>query len=365
MSRLLRTAAPACLSPQKAVITASGTASKEEKNNDFLTLRAEDLEILEVLGVGSSGQVRKARHIPTDKVVALKEIKLTNRHLTEIGNEMQTLYRGENSEFSPYVIEFYGAYLEEGSVVIALEYMQGSLLDMINPGAEDEAERGVPEDILAKITRMVLEGLDYLHSKKHLVHRDLKPSNLLYNDEGTIKITDFGVSHTLESSMGDAVSFVGTLTYMSPERLNGESYKIAADIWGLGVTLVEMVSGHHPFHGILPQQDYDQGTEGRFWKLRDHFMSSAPPLNIPEDATHGCRDFLLRCLEKEPGKRCSASDLLQHDWIGKNTSEDVEDDKRAISSWLKMRLKEKKPAKDTAMSENELHNALDDIIFDG
>ena len=349
--------------------------------------QAEDLEILDTLGQGSSGQVRKAKHTPTGKIVALKEIKLTNRHLTEIGNEMQMLYRGRDGEFSPYVIDFFGAYLEvshppdtplsstthpptptpqEGSVVIALEYMHGSLLDMINPQGKDMASKGVPEPILAKITKMVLKGLDYLHSTKHLVHRDLKPSNLLYNDEGTIKITDFGVSHTLESSMGDAVSFVGTLTYMSPERLNGKTYKIAADIWGLGVTLVEMVSGAHPFKGILPDGDYEnEEVQGRFWKLRGHFMSTAPPLNIPEGASKACTDFLLKCLEKEPAQRCSAKDLLAHPWIVDNTDpSDDEVDKDGIAKWLQMRKQEKSETCDTSMTQADLHNALDKIIGD-
>merc|ERR1719261_1871800 len=107
----------------------------------------------------------------------------------------------------------------------------------MNPVASTAKERGVPESVLAPVTKAVLKGLDYLHTKRHLVHRDLKPGNLLFANDGKVKITDFGVSQELESTKGDAGSFVGTVTYMAPERLQGEKYQYGVDIWALGITL--------------------------------------------------------------------------------------------------------------------------------
>eukprot|EP01063_Lacrimia_lanifica_P027913 TRINITY_DN3988_c0_g1_i1.p1 TRINITY_DN3988_c0_g1~~TRINITY_DN3988_c0_g1_i1.p1 ORF type:complete len:384 (+),score=141.32 TRINITY_DN3988_c0_g1_i1:139-1290(+) len=344
------------------VVTASGTNTQSSQYN-MLNLRRKDLDIMGTLGVGSSGCVRKALHKPTNKTVALKEIKLVGRHLDEIGNEFKTLYREGNS--CPYVIEFVGAYLEEGSVILALEYMDGSLLDMLNPAAPEPEDRGVPEDILACVTKMVLKGLDYLHCSTRLVHRDLKPSNLLFNNDGTVKITDFGVSHTLESTMGDAASFVGTLTYMSPERLNGKPYGFPVDIWGLGVTLVELATCDHPYKAIGAEEACSQG---RFWKLINHLQSDVPPCDIPDDCSQDFRDFIALCLAKEPEKRVSAKKLLNHPWVEDNTQPDDQLDQAKVAEWLERRqmAKSATEAEQPAtggLDEEALRTAIDNILF--
>ena len=88
----------------------------------------------------------------------------------------------------------------------------------------------------------VLKGLAYLH-KEHIIHRDIKPSNLLINRAGELKIADFGVSGKLANSVADCASWVGTVTYMSPERIQGQRYTVDCDIWSLGLSLVECAEG--------------------------------------------------------------------------------------------------------------------------
>jgi serine/threonine protein kinase len=89
-----------------------------------------------------------------------------------------------------------------------------------------------------------LKGLRYLREKHQIIHRDVKPSNILVNSSGDIKICDFGVSGQLIDSMAN--SFVGTRSYMSPERLQGTNYSVQSDIWSLGLSLVEMALGMYP-----------------------------------------------------------------------------------------------------------------------
>eukprot|EP01060_Flectonema_neradi_P038370 TRINITY_DN8013_c0_g1_i2.p1 TRINITY_DN8013_c0_g1~~TRINITY_DN8013_c0_g1_i2.p1 ORF type:complete len:383 (+),score=53.48 TRINITY_DN8013_c0_g1_i2:43-1191(+) len=324
-------------------------------------LNDEDLIYNETLGSGSSGSVTRVVRKSTGEVFALKEIKLTMHHFCEIEKEFKTLYDTKAKQ-SPYVVEFHGAFVKEGSVYIALEYMNGSLLNMINSEAEEQADRGVPEKILACVTKMVLKGLQYLHNVRYLVHRDMKPSNLLFNNDGMIKITDFGVSGDLESTKGAAASFVGTVTYMAPERLSGDKYTSSVDIWGLGISIVELFSGKHPFFGVLGPDVCD--GQIKFWKLVEHLQSSAPPVDL-----EGCGAsdlfmcFLDRCLCKNVEERASANELIEHPWITEHCAPDEDDfiDKAAVASWLEKRASERVPA-EGQMNQDMLHSMLDDIV---
>jgi mitogen-activated protein kinase kinase 1 len=82
----------------------------------------------------------------------------------------------------------------------------------------------VPEQYLAELTRQMLLGLSFLHDTARICHRDVKPSNLLLSSNGQLKISDFGTSSQLSNSMSRCLSWVGTVTYMSPERIRGDSY---------------------------------------------------------------------------------------------------------------------------------------------
>ncbi|KAJ8792933.1 hypothetical protein J1605_003901 [Eschrichtius robustus] len=106
-----------------------------------------------------------------------------------------------------------------------------------------EAKR-IPEEILGKVSIAVLRGLAYLREKHQIMHRDVKPSNILVNSRGEIKLCDFGVSGQLIDSMAN--SFVGTRSYMSPERLQGTHYSVQSDIWSMGLSLVELSIGRYP-----------------------------------------------------------------------------------------------------------------------
>ncbi|XP_075031483.1 dual specificity mitogen-activated protein kinase kinase 2 isoform X1 [Calonectris borealis] len=200
-------------------------------------LKDDDFERISELGAGNGGVVTKVQHKPSGLVMARKlihlEIKPAIRN--QIIRELQVLHECN----SPYIVGFYGAFYSDGEISICMEHMDGGSLDQVLK----EAKR-IPEEILGKVSIAVLRGLAYLREKHQIMHRDVKPSNILVNSRGEIKLCDFGVSGQLIDSMAN--SFVGTRSYMSPERLQGTHYSVQSDIWSMGLSLVELSIGRYP-----------------------------------------------------------------------------------------------------------------------
>ncbi|GAA5872163.1 hypothetical protein JCM16303_000996 [Sporobolomyces ruberrimus] len=203
-----------------------------------LDLRNEDLQVISELGCGNGGTVSRALHVPTKVVMAKKVVHIATSENTrkQILRELQIMHDCS----SPYIVSFYGAYLQDPHICMCMEFMDKGSLDNIYKKVGP-----IPEPILGKIAFAVVSGLTYLYEVHKIMHRDVKPSNILLNSAGQIKICDFGVSGELINSVAD--TFVGTSTYMSPERISGDPYSVKSDVWSLGITLVELAIGRFPF----------------------------------------------------------------------------------------------------------------------
>jgi len=175
-----------------------------------------------------------------------------------------------------------------------------------------QGKRPVPERTLAKISWQVLEGLDYLHSEMHVIHRDIKPSNLLLSSSGIVKITDFGVSGELEDDLEQKkkVTFVGTIHYMSPERVIGKPYEYNSDMWSLGLTLLECIFLRYPYSS--PEE---AGKQFSFWELMRRIVERDPPSLPPTTEHSNLQDFLQQVLRKDPQSRPGAAAMKAHAWL--------------------------------------------------
>ncbi|GFZ08173.1 MAP kinase kinase 5 [Actinidia rufa] len=192
------------------------------------------------IGSGCGGTVYKVLHRPTSRLYALKVIYGNHEDSVrrQIYREIKILRDVDN----PNVVKCHEMFDHAGEIQVLLEYVDGGSL---------EGTHIHHEPSLADLSRQILSGLHYLHRRK-IVHRDIKPSNLLINSKKEVKIADFGVSRILAQTMDPCNSSVGTIAYMSPERIDtalnhGKYDGYAGDIWSFGVSILEFYLGRFPF----------------------------------------------------------------------------------------------------------------------
>lgn len=162
--------------------------------------------------------------------------------------------------------------------------------------------------MLGKIAEATLGGLTYLYSKHHIMHRDIKPSNILVNSRGSIKLCDFGVSGELVNSVAD--TFVGTSTYMAPERIQGEKYTVKSDVWSFGLTIMELAIGKFPFAASEQLSDGDGAPAGILDLLQQIVHEPAPKLPKSDAFPSILEDMIQRCLSKVPEERSTPQELF-------------------------------------------------------
>ncbi|CCU75305.1 putative polymyxin B resistance protein kinase/MAP kinase kinase PBS2 [Blumeria hordei DH14] len=277
----------------------------------------------------------------TGIIMAMKEIRLEldEAKFAAIIMELDILHRC----VSPYIIDFYGAFFQEGAVYICIEYMDGGSIDKIYGD-------GIPENVLKKITFSTVKGLKTLKDDHNIIHRDVKPTNILVNTLGQIKICDFGVSGNLVASI--AKTNIGCQSYMAPERISGGgvaqvggggggTYSVQSDIWSMGLSIIECALGKYPY----PPETYNN----IFLQL-SAIVEGEPPDLPEENFSSAARDFVRGCLNKIPKLRPTYTMLLQHAWLSelsqncapsepKTGCKETEDEE--VAEWVKQALERK------------------------
>jgi len=296
----------------KFVIQTSGEmASKENENLTGLRqfreyqYRREDLIHIAALGRGASGWVVKSFHIQSKCPVALKHMSVEDskqRH--QLDKELTAFVKIQHDQ----ILRLCGAYLEGMKIVVVLEYMDmGSLLSVV----EDRTR--IPERYLGQIAKQILQGTQHIHEMQ-FVHRDLKPDNFLVNSDGDVKVADFGLMRQLVDE-DELSTKVGTMCYLSPERINSEGYSYPADIWAIGLSLMYCATGKLP-------------VPNAFWELVEAVCEKDPPKLDPDEYSVDFCHFMEMCLQQDPKDRWTAEMLLKHPFVVKACS------KSELSSWL-------------------------------
>lgn len=272
------------------------------------------------IGAGGMGVVYEARHLGLQRKFALKVIRDAHAasaiQVRRFTLEAEAAARLDHPDIVP--IHEVGEY--EGHPYFSMDLIPGdSLNGMISRGEFTPGPKGngadstLRRDRLERIARLmarVARAVQHAHDRG-VLHRDLKPGNILVDPDGQPHLTDFGLAKILHPPDGDNApptltasgDFAGTPSYMSPEQVSGGTVTRAADIYGLGAVLYELLAGRPPFTGPTPLETFRQ-------------IASQPPARprsfdsfLPADLETVC----LKCLEKDPRRRYSSAEAFAQD----------------------------------------------------
>jgi serine/threonine protein kinase len=321
-----------------------------------------DLDLLERLSGGATGQVHRALHAPSGKQLAVKIMDLSPVVETDAARrlagfddacdgatdasddalERQLWAQGSFGHFAeqpgcerieqlqaavvrelrvlhshyrcPHVTKMYDAFYDhdQRTIAIVMEFMSYGSLErlgrMLDPTGGNR-RMPLPERILAVVAEQVLLGLHDMHSRGH-IHRDVKPTNILVSATGAVKLADFGLCEQLlvgHENTDDGEHCSGTNHFMSPERLRGEAHGGASDVWALGLTLAECACGHYPIDLSGCRDEFE---------MMDRMSQ---PIKFPARVAHQLTDcfkhFVQRAMLPDPKQRPTAEELLEDPFL--------------------------------------------------
>ena len=257
-----------------------------------------DFIIQSRIGAGSAGTVFLAQQISLEREVALKV--LSHKNMTEKGvatflNEARAAAKLSHVN----LVQSYAVGEDDGYSYMAMTYIKGETLK-----SRLKREKRIPIDEALHIVQQVAEALCYAWSESRLIHRDVKPDNIMITDDGIVKLTDLGLAMN-QKDWSEDMDISGSPSYMSPEQFAGEPLDTRSDIYSLGVTLYQMITGSLPFRAVsismLANQHFNQKPE--------------PPERFVPGLPATVSTLIKKMMAKKPSKRfADMEELLDAIW---------------------------------------------------
>lgn len=264
--------------------------------SEEITTRIGDYEILGILGSGGMGKVFKVRNVISDRIEAMKILlpdlagrqDLADRFLREI-----KLLAGLNH---PNIAALRTALTLNNQLVMVMEYVEGTTL-------ATRLEQGpIPVGDAVSYIDQVLGALSYAHSRK-VIHRDIKPANMMLTPEAVVKLMDFGIARSgTDRGLTMTGTTMGSLYYMSPEQVKGQATDARSDLYSVGVSLYEMVTGERPFRA---DSDYSL--------MAAHVQQlPKPPIELQSHLPAALNEIILTSIAKDPAQRFQSADAFRN-----------------------------------------------------
>ncbi len=262
--------------------------------------RIGDYEVIEQLGRGGMGSVYRVRSLISDRVEAMKVLlpDLVGRQdlAARFEREIKVLAALDH----PNIAQLRTALKLDNQLVMIMELVGGQSL------AERVKQGPIPTSEALAYINQVLDALTYAHAQG-VIHRDIKPANMMLTPEGVMKLTDFGValSRNYEALTATGTT-TGSLAYMSPEQINGGAVDARSDLYSLGISLYEMVTGRRPFRA---NSDFAMMSA----QLKEQ---PRPPIELRSDLNPQLNEIILRALAKNPTERFQSASEFRTALLG-------------------------------------------------
>jgi serine/threonine protein kinase len=263
---------------------------------DETSKRIGDYQILDELGSGGMGRVWRVRNVITDRVEAMKVLLPDLAGRQELAARFQREIKLMASLNHPNIAALRTAFTADNQLYMVMEYVEGTT-------AADQLERGaIPVSNAVDYIRQVLDAVSYAH-KQNVIHRDIKPANMMLTPQGVIKLMDFGIARAGEDrSLTMTGTTMGSLSYMSPEQVKGEPTDARSDLYSVGVSLYEMVTGQRPF---VATSDYSI--------MAAHVKEAPkPPVELHPGLPAALNEIILMSIAKDPALRFQTADAFRN-----------------------------------------------------
>lgn len=258
--------------------------------------RIGDYQILNELGSGGMGRVYKVRNVLTDRIEAMKILLPNLSGREDIAARFLREIKLMANLNHPNIAALRTAFTADNQLVMIMEYVEGTDL-------AERLEHGpiAPPDAVNYIDQ-VLSALSYAH-QQHVIHRDIKPSNMMLTPQGVVKLMDFGIARAGEErSITMTGTTLGSLGYMSPEQVKGEPTDARSDLYSVGVSLYEMVTGQRPFQA---SSDYSI--------MAAHVKETPkPPLELHPGLPAAMNEIIIMSIAKDPAQRFQTADAFRN-----------------------------------------------------
>ncbi|XP_054908159.1 serine/threonine kinase 17a like [Poeciliopsis prolifica] len=282
---------------KNGIVTEIHTKTRKEPFSTIYELVGKEL------GRGKFAVVKKCTEKATGKQYAAKFLRKRRKGADccmDIFNEIAVL---ELAKANPYVVGLHEVYETTSEIILVLECAAGG--EIFDQCVADNDEAFTEKDVI-RLAKQILNGVAFLH-RNNVVHLDLKPQNILLTSTkplGDIRIVDFGLSRRMDK-ITEVREILGTPEYVAPEILNYEPISIATDMWSIGVLIYVMLTHESPFLGDDKQETFLNISQVNVDYSQDTF----------EGISSLAVDFIKSLLVKNPRKRATAEECLNHPWL--------------------------------------------------